>query len=145
MCLPIVCVCVYSCRVGRRTQDMDKEEGAWGTSSPRKLGCGRNPSSGLLGQRRETRETPAHGGLSYQHTCLALNFWPGQQNLPTLVTPELLYLPLNSPPSFFLASISLKIVSTKFTVMFFPLVVVSVCTISHTRLNHWTDLNESIG
>lgn len=131
MCLLIVfvCVCVYSCRVGRRTQETDKEEGAWGTASPRKLGCGRNPSSGLLGQRRETRETPAHGGLSYQHTCLALNFWPWQQNIHTLLTPELLYLPLVSPPSFYfsfhLSKNSVQKVHSN--------VVVFVCTISISK------------
>lgn len=90
------CVCVYLCRVGRwgpRGRRVRRWVAVLGPHLPGSSLCSRNLSFSLLRQWGEHVRLWHMVARVTCLLCLALNFWPLEQNLPTLMTPALLHLP----------------------------------------------------
>ena len=114
VCVCLLCVCVYLCRVGRGVRGgwtADELGGlVFGPHLPGSSLCSRNLSSSLLRQWEEHVRLWHMVARVTCSLCLALNFWPSEQNLPTLTTPASLHLPpcslstLYSAPPFILHS-----------------------------------------
>lgn len=97
--LLIVCVCLPLQGGAWGPRGVDGRGGGWvgglvfGPHLPGSSLCSRNLSSSLLRQWGEHVRLWHMVARVTCSLCLALNFWPSEQNLPTLTTPALLHLP----------------------------------------------------